>query len=157
MIRTFGFMVMAFIMTVFIVGCNQKELAGGNLPDTQTIEKEDTDEILETKKAEYRKISPQEAKEMLDNDAGIIFVDARDEEEYQEWRIPGTILIPKDDVKDKAAEMLPNKDAVILVHCLGGSRSKPSCEILIEMGYTNVYDVEGGIKGWPYEIVKDEE
>ena len=50
-------------------------------------------------------------------------------------------------------ELLVNKEQKILVYCRSGNRSKKAADLLVEMGYTNVYDF-GGIKDWPYEIVK---
>jgi len=145
--RFFGFAVCAFIFAV-LMGCGEKNAASSVLPE-QKIE-----EITVEKRSQYRKISPQEAKEMLDKNPEIILVDARNEDEYAEVRIPGSLLIPKDVVEEKAPQALPDKDAVILVYCKGGGRSKIAAETLIGMGYTNVYDM-GGITDWPYETEKD--
>jgi rhodanese-related sulfurtransferase len=146
--KLLGFAIAAFILAV-LNGCGEKNTAVSVLPE-QKVE-----EITVEKKAEYRKISPQEAKEKLESNSGVILVDVRNEDEYAEVRIPGSILIPKDVIEEKAAQILPDKDAVIVVYCKAGSRSKPACEILIGLGYTNVYDVEGGVVGWPYETEKD--
>ncbi|MHB8096656.1 MAG: rhodanese-like domain-containing protein, partial [Erysipelotrichaceae bacterium] len=48
---------------------------------------------------------------------------------------------------------LPDKDAVILIYCRSGKRSKEASDKLVELGYTNIYDF-GGIIDWPYEIVE---
>ena len=145
--RFFDFAVSAFILAV-LVGCGEKNAASSVLPERKI------EEIAVEKRSEYRKISSQEAKEMLDKNPEIILVDVRNEDEYAEIRIPGSILLPKDIVEEKAAQTLPDKDAVILVYCKGGGRSKPACETLIGMGYTNVYDM-GGIMDWHYETETD--
>ena len=145
--RLFGFAVLAFMLAV-LIGCGEKNTANSIMPE-QRVE-----EIAVEKRTEYRKISPQEAKQMLDKNPEIILVDVRNEDEYAEIRIPGSLLIPKDVVEEKAARALPDKDAIVLVYCKGGARSKIAAEILIGMGYTNVYDM-GGIIDWPYETEKD--
>lgn len=97
---------------------------------------------------EYRKLTPQEAKQMLEESEAIL-LDVRTMEEYEENHIEGAVLIPDYEIKEKAAEMLPEKDALILVYCRSGNRSRTAAKELVEMGYTNVYDF-GGIIDWPY-------
>jgi len=81
---------------------------------------------------------------------GAIILDVRTQQEYDNERIPGAILLPDYEVKDLAEEVIPNKNAVILVYCHGGTRSKSAANTLAAAGYTNVYDC-GGISSWPYE------
>ncbi|HHY40142.1 MAG TPA: rhodanese-like domain-containing protein, partial [Syntrophaceticus sp.] len=42
-------------------------------------------------------------------------------------------------------------DADILVYCRSGKRSSEAAKKLADMGYTNVYNMLGGINEWPYE------
>ena len=109
-------------------------------------------ESAETKTsvAEYRKISAQEAKIMLDENPDAILLDVRSEAEFKEQHIKGAILFPVAEIKGKAANKLPDKNALILIYCRSGIRSKDAANQLISIGYTNVYDF-GGIIGWPYE------
>jgi len=107
----------------------------------------------ETKNTEYRKISAEEAKKILDENPEIILLDVRTEAEYKEIRIPGSVLLPGNEIEDKAANRLPDKDALIIVYCRSGMRSNAAANKLISMGYTNVYDM-GGIMSWPYETEK---
>ena len=107
----------------------------------------------ETNKTEYRKISAEEAKKILDENAGAILLDVRTEAEFKDAHIRGAIQLPLNEIEKKAAEKLPDKNAVILVYCRSGVRSKTAANTLISMGYTNVYDI-GGIIGWPYGTEK---
>lgn len=104
--------------------------------------------------AEYRKITSEQAYEMMNSDKDYILLDVRTQEEYDEIRIDGALLIPDFEITDKAAQMLPDTDAVILVYCRSGRRSEGAAKKLVEMGYTNIYDF-GGIIDWPYETVGD--
>jgi len=102
--------------------------------------------------AEYRKITPEQAKERIDA-GGVILLDVRTQEEYDAGHIEGSTLIPLAELKDRAESELPDKAAEILVYCRSGNRSKTASEELLQMGYVNVSDM-GGINDWPYEIVK---
>ena len=99
----------------------------------------------------YMNITAQEAKEIMDTQEGYVILDTRAQYEYDEGHIPGAIVIPHDEVKDKAEQVLPDKDQLILVYCRSGRRSKLAAEALVELGYTNIKEF-GGIIDWPYEV-----
>ena len=103
--------------------------------------------------ATYEQITPQQAKEIMDTEQDYIIIDARTEEEYAEGHIENAILIPEYEIKDRAEKELPDKDALILVYCRSGRRSKIASEELVNLGYTNVKEF-GGIIDWPYETVR---
>lgn len=101
--------------------------------------------------AAYLNITAEEAKSIMDAQEGYVILDVRTQEEYDQGHIPGAIVIPDTEVKDKAEEALPDKDQLILVYCRSGRRSKNAAQILAELGYTNIREF-GGIIDWPYEI-----
>ena len=103
--------------------------------------------------ATYEQITPQQAKEIMDTEQEYIIIDARTEEEFAEGHIENAILIPEYEIKDRAEKELPDKDALILVYCRSGRRSKIASEELVKLGYTNVKEF-GCIIDWPYETVK---
>ena len=105
-------------------------------------------------KAEYHKITPADAKAIMDSTQPYTLVDVRTDSEYQSGHIKGAILIPSDVITNKAASELPDKNALIIVYCRSGARSSASSKALVNMGYTKVYDL-GGIMDWPYETVTD--
>ena len=104
--------------------------------------------------ATYEQISGAEAKALMDSESGYIIIDARTQEEYDEGRIPGAILIPEYEIADRAKKELLDKNQLILVYCRSGRRSKIAAEELVKLGYTNVKEF-GGIIDWEYETVKD--
>ena len=103
--------------------------------------------------ATYEQISGAEAKELMGSERGYIIIDARTQEEYDQGHIPGAILIPYDEIADRAEKELHDKNQLILVYCRSGRRSKIAAEELVKLGYTNVKEF-GGIIDWEYEIVK---
>jgi phage shock protein E len=115
-------------------------------PDTVTEENEQA-----VVQAEYIKISAAEAKALIDSEE-VIILDVRTREEFEESRIEGALLIPDYEIKELAEELLPDKEATILVYCRTGRRSELASRALIEMSYQYVYDF-GGIVDWEYETV----
>jgi len=107
-----------------------------------------------SQKAEYHSITPEKAKNIMDNGDPYILVDVRTESEYKGGHIKNAKLIPNTEIADKAATELPDKNALIIVYCRSGARSAGAANALVKMGYTNVYDL-GGIMNWPYETVTD--
>ena len=101
---------------------------------------------------EYIKITATEAKALMD-EGNVIVLDVRSQEEYDDGHIAGAIRLAYGEFPDKLESVLPDKDAVILVYCRSGNRSKTASDLLIEAGYTNVMDF-GGIIDWPFEVVR---
>lgn len=98
----------------------------------------------------YQKITAQEARDLLQRDSSVILLDVRTVAENKELRIPGSLLIPLDTLGEQAQTLLADKTAKIVIYCRSGNRSKQAADILIELGYENIYDL-GGIIDWPYE------
>ena len=100
--------------------------------------------------AVYVNITAEEAKRIMDSEEGYIILDVRTQEEYDEGHIPGATQISHEEIAEKAEEVLPDKNQLILVYCRSGRRSKIAAEVLVELGYTNIKEF-GGIIDWPYE------
>ena len=102
-------------------------------------------------KAMYEQITPEEAKKIMDSGEEHIILDTREQDEFDEGHIPGAILIPYTEIEERSEEMLPDKDAQILVYCRSGRRSKIASESLSKLGYTNVKEF-GGIIDWTWAL-----
>ncbi len=101
----------------------------------------------------YEQITAKEAKTIMDTKREYVIIDARTNEEFAEGHIENAIMIPEYEITERAEKELPDKDALILVYCRSGRRSKIASEELVKLGYTNVKEF-GGIINWPYETVK---
>ena len=102
----------------------------------------------------YHSITSQEAYDMISKLEDYVILDVRSEGERQKKRIPGSVSIPLGEVKDRAENELPDKNAMIFVHCRSGGRSTAAAKQLFELGYTNIYDFKK-ITKWPGETVSD--
>ena len=105
--------------------------------------------IAQGQVAEYRRISPSQAYEMMQEQDDFILLDVRTTGEFNQRRIPGSINISSTEIGNRAENELPNKEKIILVYCQSGIRSESSARILASLGYINVYDF-GGIADWPF-------
>ncbi|MEX0620924.1 MAG: molybdopterin-synthase adenylyltransferase MoeB [Solirubrobacterales bacterium] len=91
-------------------------------------------------------ISVQEAFEEIES--GVVLIDTREPHEASEARIEGGRLIPPATLLATVEEAFPDKSARTVVYCRSGIRSATAAEQMMELGYTDVVSVEGGILGW---------
>jgi rhodanese-related sulfurtransferase len=99
---------------------------------------------------EYTKLTFAEGKRLLDAQADGVLLDVRSEEEYITGHAAGALLFPLDTINaETAAALVPNRDTLLLVYCRSGRRSQQAVHLLLELGYTQVYDL-GSLVGWPY-------
>ncbi len=141
------------VASIILTGCNNITIETETKNETSAAEdiKTVSTDIEEKKNPDgYRQIDAEEAKRMMDEETGYIILDVRTVQEYNEGHIPGAILLPDYEVEDRAEELLPDKEQLILVYCRSGNRSKGASAALSKLGYTNVVEF-GGIRSWPYE------
>ena len=121
-------------------------------PATVTETTKDPAATTAIKKAEYRKITAEEAKARMDSGDLLIILDVRTQGEYDSGHIAGAVLLPDETIGTENPAVLPDMNAEILVYCRSGNRSQQAAQKLVAMGYTNVYDF-GGISAWTYGTV----
>lgn len=102
--------------------------------------------------AAYRRVTPAQAKSMMDSRPNAIILDVRTEEEYQAGHIPNAVLIPDYELESVFPSRYPDKNALILVYCQNGIRSAGATRALLNLGYQNAVDF-GALKDWPYDVV----
>ena len=143
------FIISLIILSLFTACGNDKSIGiiGGADGPTSIIISEKSEDAM------YEQISMDEARKIMESGEEYILLDVREQYEFDEGHIPGAILIPHTEIEGKAEEKLPRKDALILVYCRSGRRSKIASESLAKLGYTNVKEF-GGIIDWKGEIVK---
>lgn len=99
--------------------------------------------VWNANQSSFNTITGPEAMVKLEEDETIIVLDVRTEEEHQENHFANSVLIPLDELEDKVATEIPDKEARIFIYCRSGRRSEEAAEILVKMGYKEVYNVIG--------------
>ena len=152
--RQLYIIVTAFVFLMLLFGCAATAPDVPELPEDPIGASNATpgtpNAAPETEKPEYKKITPQEAMEMISDD--IIILDVRTQEEYNEGHVRNAVLLPHNEIAESSEAILTDKNKTILVYCRSGGRSRLAAEELIELGYTKVYDF-GGIIDWTGELV----
>jgi len=92
-------------------------------------------------------ISPSNAKAIFDK-GGVVFVDVREPDEFQAGHIPGAKSIPRGTVEWMIPKNIADKNASIVVYCEHGSRGALATYTILQMGYKNVKNLEGGRAAW---------
>lgn len=92
-------------------------------------------------------VAPSAAVEVLAQ-PGLAVVDVRTPAEFASGHLPGAVNL---DVEGgsfaQQVEPLP-KDATYFVYCQSGNRSKVATTKLADLGFTHVYELQGGIAAW---------
>ena len=106
-----------------------------------------------------KRIDPDRAKELLDQDLSFTYIDVRTESEFDEGHIPGAKNVPFFVRGPGGAGLLLNEDflssmqshfsndAKLIIGCMKGGRSKKACQLLAAEGYTSLHDMRGGYLG----------
>jgi adenylyltransferase/sulfurtransferase len=77
-------------------------------------------------------------------------IDVREPFEYEIARIDAAKLIPLGEIGVRMDEL--QREKPVVVHCHSGRRSAEAVRLLRQRGFTNVYNLEGGIDAWSDQI-----
>src|SRR5262245_9264104 len=106
-----------------------------------------------------KQISPQQANEILEEHSDAAYIDVRTEPEFQNGHPPKAVNIPVVFPDPVRGQMVPNpeflgvveskfvKDAKIIVGCQAGGRSQFAAELLMQAGFKDVSNMQGGFGG----------
>ncbi len=84
-------------------------------------------------------VSADKARRFLQE--GALVVDVRSRGEFDSGHVPGAINVPLGDLSTEASRRFPDKNTVLLLHCLSGARSGIAKGQLTKLGYTNVFNL----------------
>ena len=96
-----------------------------------------------------KEITVQELKEKMDNGEDFQLIDVREDFEYAVSNLGG-LHIPLGGILIEADKVA--KDKPVIVQCRSGKRSAAAIMQLEQLGYTNLYNLQGGILAWANEI-----
>ncbi len=137
-----SFVLMLLLASFLAAGCSStgatKAPAAGETPTATEVN--------------YKDISAEELKTMMETNKDLLVVDVREKEEYDQGHIDGTQLMPTSEFQERFTE-LPKDKPIVLV-CRSGRRSAEAAGFLVQQGYTEVYNLSGGVNSWTYGLKK---
>lgn len=84
----------------------------------------------------------------LINHKNAFVLDVREPDEYKSGHVLNAKLIPLGKLKERLGELEKYRNQPIVVVCRSGSRSASACAILAKQGYTQAYNLTGGVMAW---------
>ena len=140
--RTFYILVLAAMLLPVLAGCGNVGQQGGTTP---TATEQPVGQVVKTEKGQYRDITPEELKVMLDN-KDFFHVDVH---VPNEGKLPQLdARIPYDQITGQLDKLPADRAAKIVLTCKGGGMSTKAARALADLGYTNVYNLSGGFVAW---------
>src|SRR2546430_16874181 len=95
-------------------------------------------------------MSAHELKRKMDAREAFEPIEVREPLEYEIARSDGAKLIPLGEIAERADEL--QREQLMVIHCHSGGRSAEAVRMLQQRGFTNVYNLKGGIDAWSDEI-----
>lgn len=99
-----------------------------------------------------QQISPQNLADHLATGAPVYLLDVRQPEEHEFAALPGSVLIPLNELPQRLDELQPPDGALVVVYCHHGVRSLHAATFLERAGYESVASLTGGIDAWSLQV-----
>lgn len=132
-------LIVIVMLGVLLAGCQAKSITG---------------ETVSVTGGSYQNVTPSDLNTML-KDKDFVFVNVHIP---FAGNIAGTDLsIPYDEIEQNLAQLPADKNAKIVLYCRSGRMSQIAAEKLVSLGYTNIWNLKGGMVDWEqagYEIEK---
>ncbi len=149
-ILTYVFIAIGIILIAFAIYSNLKGLRSSGVSENTATDQETS--IIETSEIDEPLInilSVDEAYQAYTGNDNYLFVDVRTVSEYEDGHIEGAILMPLSEIGDRLSELPTDRPIVVYCDGSGCSRSGNAAAILVNNGFTEVYDLGGtGIIEW---------
>jgi rhodanese-related sulfurtransferase len=104
--------------------------------------------LVNEAKARVRETDVATVKRRMDHGESLVLVDVREESEWATGHLPGARHLGKGVIERDIEAAIPDKNAEIILYCGGGFRSALAADNLQKMGYTQVFSMDGGWRGW---------
>lgn len=107
---------------------------------------------------EIKTLSPDEVKSILDGDekGEFLLLDVRQPMEYEEGHLPGSVLMPLDELDSRRDELYRElySGRKTIIYCRSGRRSMAAAIALCDLGLKDLHVLEGGLNNWGFKTLK---
>jgi rhodanese-related sulfurtransferase len=84
----------------------------------------------------------------LINTANALIVDVRETREYEGGRLPNAVHIPLSQLQNRGGELARHVSRPVVAYCATGNRSRSATAALARLGFTQIYNLQGGYRTW---------
>ena len=105
-------------------------------------------QLVNESRKNIRECTVADVKQKLDKNERFHLVDVREESEWAAGHLPRAEHLGKGIIERDIEAKIPDTAAEIILYCGGGFRSALAADALQKMGYSNVYSMDGGWRGW---------
>jgi rhodanese-related sulfurtransferase len=99
-----------------------------------------------------QQISVRELAQKLGAKEPVYLVDVRQPWEHETAALPGSVLVPLNELLGRADEIEPPEGALVVAYCHHGVRSLSAAVLLEQLGHARVVSLRGGIDAWSLEV-----
>lgn len=100
--------------------------------------------LVREAKGRVKEIPAERLAELLEHEPDAVLIDTREREEFAAGHVRGAIWLGKGIIERDIEATVPDRNRPLFLYCGGGSRSALAADNLQKMGYTRVYNVDGG-------------
>jgi adenylyltransferase/sulfurtransferase len=106
----------------------------------------------EVARSSVREKTAADVRALLERDEPLLLLDVREPREFETAHIEGARLVPLGELEKRLGELETWKGRTVVVHCHRNGRSAVACRILAEHGFSEVWNLSGGIEAWSLTV-----
>ncbi len=114
----------------------------------QTQQAKTWQDFVTDAKSRIREVKQDELRQWIDQGKDMILIDVREANDHAHSRIENSTNIPRGVLELEIGDTAPDKNRTVVAYCGGGGRSAMAADVLQQMGYRDVYSLQGGYKQW---------
>jgi rhodanese-related sulfurtransferase len=97
----------------------------------------------------WQRVNVEEFDRAIEENENAFLLDVRTQTEWeQDGHLENATLVPHNELEAREGELPSEKDTMILLYCRSGNRSQDAAQTLVDLGFTNIIELETGINGW---------
>lgn len=105
------------------------------------------DDLVTAGESRVREIPAADAVAMYKGGGDLVYLDVRESNEWNLFRIPGAVHIPLGSIAESVRNLIPVESRVV-VYCARGGRAAKAVDSMRTLGYGRVATIAGGVRAW---------